>query len=476
MPVSPRVREIEGQIDGDIRALPIWRLPRQAVLQEIMQAYRDAVEVIFVSHLFFQTHPEHINDAAHDLGVLFAQEISWRAGTLWALKWAFEFCAENGGAASVTPEQITDLLALGTSYEAFVDALKRANQDLLEIYVDEGSRTLVCYEGDKASGLDLSIVEYQRVTTPTMHHVSLTYDDDQITSRWTAGDYRRVVGILAAHASNQENEICAGEGEPSVAQPTVVWLERPTQAPDRDVFDDLVLPADIASALKWKLVALLDSPIVQIGGRYCALSSDLKAIARIDDYMLRLAVRTDERTYTVAATIRESRMIAMCKAALEQDSRPWTTQSNVKFANPPQEADIVAKRDNDSLLIELKSTLRPETSWEVYKRNDDLLTGIRQAKALIERGIATRGFLLTDGYRGDYTCWAQALAQSIPIGTLEDLELVGSEPDKAVAILQARVGITPKPASQPERLPDREAELGIWKLRLVDGQMPCRSG
>jgi hypothetical protein len=112
----------------------------------------------------------------------------------------------------------------------------------------------------------------------------------------------------------------------------------------------------------------------------------------------------------------------------------------------------------------------------VYKRNDDLRTGIRQAKALIERGIATRGFVLTDGYRGDYICWAQALAQSIPIGTLEDIELVGSAPDKAVAILQAKVGIPPKPAAQPERLPDREAELGSWKLRLVDRQMPCPSG
>jgi hypothetical protein len=441
-----------------------------------MHAYRDAVEVIFVSHLFFQTHPEHITDAAHDVGVLFAQEISWRAGALWALKWASEFCAENGGPASVTPKQITDLLALGTSYEAFVDALKLANQDVLEIYVDEGSRTLICYEGDQASGLDLSIVEHQRVTTPTMHHVSLTHDDDQITSRWTAGQYRWVVGGLAAYASNQENKICTGEGEPSVSQPTLVWLERPVQAPDCDVFDDLVLPVDMASALKWKSVALLDTPIVQIGGRYCALSSDLKAIAHIDDYMLRLAARTDERTYTVAAAMRESRMIVMCRAALEQGARPWTTENNVKFANPPQEADIVAKREDDSLLIELKSTLRPETPWEVYKRNDDLRTGIRQAKALIERGIATRGFVLTDGYRGDYICWAQALAQSIPIGTLEDIELVGSAPDKAVAILQAKVGIPPKPAAQPERLPDREAELGSWKLRLVDRQMPCPSG
>jgi hypothetical protein len=158
-------------------------------------------------------------------------------------------------------------------------------------------------------------------------------------------------------------------------QPTLVWLDRPSQPPDCHVFDDLVLQTAIGSETKWKLVALLDTPIVKIGQRYCALSSDLKTLSLIDDYMLRLAARVDEQQYTIAAGLREDRMIKRCKDVLEQYSPPWSVRAQVPYSDPQQEADIVATRGGESLVLELKSTLRPETPWEVYKRNDDIILG-----------------------------------------------------------------------------------------------------
>jgi hypothetical protein len=127
MVVAPRVREIENEIDSKVRALKIWQRPKQAVLADIMQAYRDSIEVVFAECLFFQLHAEHDRAAAGGIGVVRAQENRWRAGTLWALKWASEFCPEDGGTGSSRPEELADLLTLGAMYETFVDALKRAN-------------------------------------------------------------------------------------------------------------------------------------------------------------------------------------------------------------------------------------------------------------------------------------------------------------------------------------------------------------
>jgi hypothetical protein len=432
MPVSSRVREIESEIDANIRQFQVWRLPKQTVLEQVMQTYRDAMELVFLEHLFLRTCPKHFVEPDRDIGILFAQECRWRAGALWAVKWASEFCSDESEPGSPTPEQLVDLIDVGATYETLVDALKRANYDLLEIEVNEGSRTLSCYEGRQASAFDASIVEHQRATASAKHHVSLTNDDDQITARWKAGDYRRVLKALADKASSHENDICIDLAQlggvigqnASVPQPTLVWLDRPVQSPDCQLFDDLVLPTDTGSPLKWKLVTLLDTPIVKIGERYCAVSSDLKAIAHIDDYMLRLAARVDENRYTIAAALREDRMITSCKLTLEERSPPWTTKSNVIYSNPAQEADILATRGADDIVIELKSTLRPETPWEVLKRNEDVITGIRQARALVERGVAKQAFVLTDGYRGDYACWAEAAVNAVPVGTLDDLEVI----------------------------------------------------
>jgi hypothetical protein len=165
-------------------------------------------------------------------------------------------------------------------------------------------------------------------------------------------------------------------------------------------------------------------------------------------------------------------MIARCRQALQSVAPPWHVASRVKYANPPQEADVVATRRHEAVVIELKSTLRPEAPWEVFKRNEDIVHGIKQTKALVDRGIAAFGFVLTDGYRGDYACWAQALSHEVAIGTLDDLAEIGANPAMAVSSLKAKVGLVNGVVTPEEGLPDREFDLMGWKFRLVDGVAP----
>jgi hypothetical protein len=73
-------------------------------------------------------------------------------------------------------------------------------------------------------------------------------------------------------------------------------------------------------------------------------------------------------------------------------------------------------------VIELKSTLRPESPCEVHKRNDDILGGIEQAhRARTQLGKDATAVVITDGYRGDFATWRLALERRVATGTLEDL-------------------------------------------------------
>jgi hypothetical protein len=165
MSVSDRVREIERAIDAEIRELKIWRRSRAAVLADLMRTYRDAIEVVFLELFFLQTHTA-LDVSASDVGNPFAQENRLRAGVLWSLKWASEFCPENGSSEISAPDELIELLSLGAAYEAFVDVLKYANHELVDIKIDEQSRTLICYEGRQATGFDAAIVLQPRITNP----------------------------------------------------------------------------------------------------------------------------------------------------------------------------------------------------------------------------------------------------------------------------------------------------------------------
>jgi hypothetical protein len=441
-----------------------------------VRIYRDAIEWDLLLGVFALTH----GGSKDGLTAGLAYEGRHRAGSLWALKWTSAYCADIGKRVSATDEELLDLVELGATYEAFVDALKYAQHDLITITVDEASRTMVFYEGGPITAFDACLVERQSVTTPMTPHVSLTEDSDQLTSRWTAGDYRRLTKRLADGAAGKENTICfdLGFGSPTqkaeirIPQPTVVWLERPANVPDCYVFDDLTLPTIITDNSKWKLVSLLETPIVRVGDRFCGLSSDIKTIAAIDDYMLRLAARVDPDQYSKATTLRERRMVNICRDALEQCEPQWSVNANVLYGDPPQEADVVARRGADTLILQLKSTLRPETPWEVYKRNEGLIDGVKHTRKLIDRGAGKQGFVITDGYGGDYSCWAEALTNNIPIATLYDIETIASDPAAAAEKARSNAGIPASAPAIPQVVPVREGSLVGWTLRFVDRPAP----
>ncbi len=133
---------------------------------------------------------------------------------------------------------------------------------------------------------------------------------------------------------------------------------------------------------------------------------------------------------------------------------------------------MLTSRGANTVVLQLKSTLRPETPWEVYKRNEGLINGIYHTKGLVDRGVAKQGFVVTDGYRGDYACWAKAIAYGIPIATLYDLEVIGSDPIAAIAEVKDRVGITDPSRGSSNGIADREAELMGWTLRFCDRDVP----
>ena len=220
-------------------------------------------------------------------------------------------------------------------------------------------------------------------------------------------------------------------------------------------------------SVKWNARSLLETPIVNVENRFCALSSDLKAVACVDDYMLRLAARIDPTQYNRVSGLREDRMIDTCRAAFESDSKPWKFLSRFRLNNPPQEADILVSQSSDSFVIELKSTLRPETPWEVYKRNRDVLEGLSQAVALVRRGVARRGLVITDGYRGDYRCWEKGLRYDVPIGTLFEVKEMARDPNAAVELMKQRAGVSVA-AKTERRSRVREGRLLGWTMRLKD--------
>jgi hypothetical protein len=157
-------------------------------------------------------------------------------------------------------------------------------------------------------------------------------------------------------------------------------------------------------------------------------------------------------------------MIERCSELLEQQG--WKVYPRYKLHNPDREIDVYAIREGAHLVLQLKSTLRPEAAGEVYSRNEGILDGIAQARDTRAR-IASEaiGAVITDGYRGDYSTWSMAVEEQIPIGTLEDISDIARNPYQTFDLLKARVGFAGAP---PEGAPfERTCDLMGWKFRIV---------
>src|SRR4030095_9192724 len=89
MPVSPRMREIESEIDQRINGLDIWNAPQNALISLILDNYRDSIEMVFLQISWArQFRPDQIVNA-------YAFEHYLHAGFFQVLKWAMEFSRES---------------------------------------------------------------------------------------------------------------------------------------------------------------------------------------------------------------------------------------------------------------------------------------------------------------------------------------------------------------------------------------------
>ena len=123
------------------------------------------------------------------------------------MKWATKFCPDVGRDGPICPKELLDAILVGQTYDVLVDVLKYGEMNLVELSVNSGSREIVCFEGENLTGYDAEIVEHQQAVGATHIYTSLTADGDQLTSRWFAGDYSRVVRHLAEFANSQEDQI-----------------------------------------------------------------------------------------------------------------------------------------------------------------------------------------------------------------------------------------------------------------------------
>ena len=364
--------------------------------------------------------------------------------------------AQDDGLDEVSDEELVNLVMKTAGlYQIFVDALKLGAHGRTDFLVDHDGKTLTIYEGGNASGHDAAIVQRDHVTVPFHRQNPLVDDSDQLTARWTAGDYRQYYQWLETLAQEAETETIVARlpltpEQEIMKRPVVVELPSPPPALAR-VQEDLTLTvAKAQGPLKWKIDSWHDCPLVQIGDRVYGVSIALRTLAGLDDYMLRAAVLHDPGQYEKVSGLREERMIAICKTAFE--AAGWTFTPHYRLTNPPREIDGYATRDAESWIVQLKSTLRPQSPWEVFKRNTDVIDGITHTAEVVRKldeGMA--GIVVTDGYEGDYATWKESLATGVPVATLEDVDWMAKDPSGALKALAERAGIEEQ--APPERTP-----------------------
>jgi hypothetical protein len=468
--VSERVRAAESNIDDGIRRLPVWNGRRTALLRRFLSLWRDGLEL---AYLRFGHAAMFQNNKSFEVATAIEQHTS--IGVFWCVKWAFEF-AQTSSRWKPTDEQLVRLASSeGVAYQVLVDARKFATVDGVEIDVDAGSRILTIYEGGDVSGYDHAIVARDHKSLLFHKQCPLVEDSDQLTKRWTAGEYREYWRWLGRIAEATETETLLGQAGPLA--PRQEMFKRPVvfRVPDppaalRNIQEDLTLTQQkIDCGMKWKLSGYADCPLIQIGSNTYAISSVIKTLASVDDYMLRVAVLIDREQYDKVSGLREERMVARCEAAFR--AMGWSFQPHFLLSDPGREIDVYTSKNGKDVVIQLKSTLRPHSPWEVYKRNRDVLDGINHTAEVLHRfREGALGFVVTDGYEGDYATWARSLETSVPVATLQDLELIAGQPEGAFQIIKERAGIKGRPVS--ESVPDRETELCGWKIRLVDALKP----
>jgi len=467
--VGADVRQVEAEIDGCIRKMAVWKVKRDVLLRRLMTIWRDGLELVqlmFAHAAMFQIE--------EDIQSSLASEHFMGAGAYQALKWAMEY-ARDDGMEDVSDEVLVDLVVnVAGPYQALVDALKLGAHDKAEFSVDQGSKTLTIYEGGDVSGHDAAIVRYDRITVPFHKQSPLIDDTDQLTTRWTAGEYRQYWRWLRPIAESAETETIIGQAgtlarkQETMKRPVVVEIPSPP-APLERVQEDLTLTiAKAQGALKWKIDSWHDCPLIQIADRVFGVSSAILTLASFDDYMLRAAVLNDPGQYETVSGLREERMIEISKKAFSEAG--WTFTPHYRLVNPPKEIDGYATKGSQTCIVQLKSTLQPQSPWEVYKRNSDVIEGITHTAEMLRRvNEEATGIVITDGYEGDYATWKESLVTGVAVATLEDLGWIANNLGDAFRVLAERAGIQ---ASEGDGVPERRGSLCGWNLRILDEFKP----
>jgi len=469
MPVTAEVRAAELEIDNWIARLSYWYAPRDLLLLRLLEYYRDAIEVVFAR----MTH-DVLFMRGGAVGAFGAFEDRMRAGVFQALKWTMEFGQVQGrGRANIDPKGIHRLVKLGELYEVFVDVMTSAQEDAVAIDLDSKKRLLVVHQGPDLTGFDDQLVEHQRLTNAYHSQVSFVEDGDHLTRRWKAGDFRRLARRLASSPQVLGcDRVCLKNGEELFMRPTI--LEFPDVIDDeaaQRVLEDLTLaPAMITGPSgardKWRLASMLDVPFVMIGSRRLSTSDSVVAMAGAlgEDHMVRRAVQIDPGQYSRVSGLREGRMIDFIRPQLE--SQGWRVTPHYILRNPDKEVDIYSVRGDAGLVLALKSMVRPMTPGEVRRRNEDIINGIKHTADVLPRLQGAVGFVISNGYRGDYATWDTALRRNLMIGTIEDVEEIAVSPCEMTDILKSRAGFKQKPSDAPISSPSR-FRLGRWNIELT---------
>jgi hypothetical protein len=261
-------------------------------------------------------------------------------------------------------------------------------------------------------------------------------------------------------------------GDELFVRPTI--LEFPDVIGDeaeQRVLEDLTLaPAMIAGPSgardKWRLVSMLDVPFVMVGSRRLSTSDAVIAMAGAlgEDHMVRRAVQIDPGQYSRVSGLREGRMIDVIRHQLE--SRGWRVTPHYILRDPDKEVDIYSVRRGAGLVLALKSMVRPMTPREVRCRNEDIIDGINHTADVLPRLPGAVGFVISNGYRGDYATWDVAIRRNVMIGTIEDIREIAASPIKMIEVLRSRAGFKQKPSDAPIPRPSR-FRLGSWNIELT---------
>lgn len=367
MPSVPNdVRQAERLIDEAIRGMAIWTSDRDALVRALLDVYRDSIEMLFLETGRQKLLAGHLENSEANLSPVLQMESRLHLGMFWALKWALAW-SPVGGTPPPQPPHLLELIWTGATYQVFVDALWMHKHGWGRIAADLCSNKITVFEGGDRTGRDRDLAEHLHGTLALQRHDSFTEDDDQLTSGWTAGEYRALGNSLlrACEEACSESVVVTITDPPTELFKRPVVLEVPSGLVDEhaDLVADLALTPEKLSAPHslWKYNNWFDTPLVQVDGRYLCPSNILQAVFEpgVDEHMLRVASFLDPLQYSRVSQARELRMTRYCVEHLEAIG--WSCTAPHPLFNPPADVDLHAIRADREMILELKSTIRPES-------------------------------------------------------------------------------------------------------------------